>query len=669
MPLKVSALVLTIRILCTLCLAVLIQGCFIFGAQESDGTAAGNHRVNTLRPDSLPPADYSHEPTTPREEQYFDDFIWNNAPSDSAFIAAQRLAAPLIRAKKFAKAAELYERYAPLFPNRHQSFKAIRALLLDTVQHYYVHNMGSAFNTPGDEFMPVPAMRDYPLRLFFTGAHRNDARMNEEVYYAECDVVRWKTARVFAAPFGQYTGESPTSLSENGTQLLFYRNMAMRGMPDYSRVDKDTAQLPWDVADSTLTVMRNRIQSQKGKLFFSNGRFLTWRQITEYPAPVNSAFFDGDAQVVSGGKVLLFVSDRPGGIGERVSKPRPGDSEYHGDRWGNTDIYVSIRTPEGWSKPINLGSVINTPYAERSPYLSTDGKTLYFSSDGHPGLGRMDVFRSERKNPESWTEWTEPENLGKEVNSGDDDWGLKEGFDTDSIFFASRNRADGFGGLDIYSGRLAPPPPRMTVVRGLIRDYYNKPLVADIRFMDATDDPYYQRTQSDSNGMFEMRLPRGRDYIWISRKEGYYPITKNFRLKGSDADSVLDSLDMTLVPMHDNPNLDTAVLHVENILFEYNSVAVQDKYVTQLQAIVEYMKNKSTLNIEITGHTDSEGAVEYNRNLSRRRADAVRKFLVQLGCEPHRLNIAGVGYEHPLGNNDTEEGRALNRRVEIRLKY
>lgn len=621
------------------------------------------HLGSTPASDSLAPLyidSYSREPRTPQEATQFEIFISEHAPEDTAFIALQRLAAPMLRKGEFQKVAELYEKYQADFPNRQKSIATVLEVVRDQYPRYLIQNMGSAINTRGDEFSPVPAMRDYPMRLFFGVARRPDCRSAEDIFYSEYEVIRWVGGRPLAN-YGNNASDVPTAMNEAGTQMMLYRNTAPRGVMNFARCDKDTTRSSYP--DSVLF----KLTQQDGDVFQSNGRFLFWKQLSDFLYPVRSASFESDAQMVDNGKALLFVSDRPECTGTQVRKPTPNQPDYHGDRWGNTDIFVCIRTPDGWSKPINLGSKINTPFAERTPFLSSDGKTLYFASDGHPGLGRLDIYRSERINPNSWTEWTTPENLGKEVNSGDDDWGYRESFVGDSAFFASRNRADGFGGLDIYSAKLAPPPPRYSLVVGSIRDYYNQPLVADLRFMDATDDPLFIRSKTDSSGMFSVTLPRGRDYIWIGKREGYYPTTRNFRIKNADADSIITGLNMTLMPMHDSPERDTAVLHIENILFEYNSVAVRPHYVNQLQQIVDYLQNQPVLNIEVTGHTDSEGAAEYNQILSRRRAEAVRKFLVQLGCHPQRIKVTGLGFGKPLGNNDTEEGRALNRRVEIRL--
>lgn len=618
---------------------------------------------NTAKPrKQLKVDNYYAEPKSTDEEYAYNEYIKANAPSDSAFGALQRLASVSIKQGNHKAAVELYERYQSLFPNRQTTLKTILGILKEEYPHYVVRNMGSAFNTVGDEFMPVPATVNYPMRLWFTSANRKDNRNSEEVMYSEFQYVSWTTAVSAPSPFNTFAGESVSSLLDEGGRMAFTRNAARKQDANLARIDKDT---------STNKELRAYAKKTKhnANIYTASGRFLTWRAIQELPPPINSPYFDGDAQIIDRGRAIMFTSDRPGGIGEFRTKPTPADSDYHGDRWGNTDIYVTVLTPDGkWSKPINLGATINTPYAERTPYFSADGKTLYFASEGHPGLGRMDIYRSERKDMDSWTEWTLPENLGKEINSADDDWGLSECANSDSVFFASRNRVGGFGGLDIYSAKLAPPPPRFTTVRGLITDYYSKPLVTDIRFMDATDDPYFVRIKSDSLGNFEARLPRGRDYLWLVKKEGYYPLTKNFRIRNTDADSIIDDLNIQIMPLHDNPELDTSVLHIENILFEYNSVVVRDKYLLEMQNIADYVTKRVNFFIEITGHTDNGGAVEYNKILSRRRAEAVRKFLVELGVVPNRIRVNGAGTLKPLANNDSEEGRALNRRVEIRLR-
>ncbi|MBL7997960.1 MAG: OmpA family protein [Candidatus Kapabacteria bacterium] len=640
---------------CCAALAFAQMSCGIFSASRDEV-----RRDTTTTHSGKQQFDVTTEPTLLTDLPRYDDYIRTHAPADSALIALQRMAGYYVQRGADTSAATLYDTYSELFPDKEYELRVIRNLLRESSPRYVVRNMGSAINTPGDEFSPVLSAADYPIRLWFTTAKSTAARQDEDVMYSEFDVIEWREARIQGSPFGSMVSESPSGFNGLCTQMLFTRNSISPIAPSSAHTDKQKRR-------SCDSATQHNQHPENANIASTLGRFSTWRQVADFEYPVNTDAFDGDACFADGGKVLFFVSDRKGGIGGHHPKPRPCDGDYHGDRWGNTDIYVSIRTPAGWSEPINLGFRINTPFAERTPYMSGDGKTLYFSSDGHKGLGRLDVYRTERLNLNSWTEWSTPENMGKEINSSDDDWGYKESPDGDSAFFASRNRRGGFGGLDIYTARLAPPPPVPITIRGRISDYYNRSLVCDIRIMDATDDPFFIKTKTDSTGRFEVHIPRGRDYICFARKEGYYPCTKNFRIRANDQDTSFDDMNLMMMPMHDRPDLDTSVLHIENILFERNAFTVGAKYVVQLESIVEYIRKKKELYIEITGHTDSEGNPEYNLQLSKRRAEAVRKFLAQLGCDTGKLRVIGAGYLNPLAGNDTDEGRALNRRVEIRL--
>ena len=152
--------------------------------------------------------------------------------------------------------------------------------------------------------------------------------------------------------------------------------------------------------------------------------------------PVNTIFFESDGFISSDGKVLLFVTDK-----------NPLDGSYHqkgwlyeNTFWGNTDIWMSEKVDDYWTTPVNLGSIINTPYAERTPYLSRDMKKLYFSSSGHPGYGDQDVFVSERTNTNSWTEWSVPKNLGSDINGRYNDWGFKLYNDESMAVMASETK-------------------------------------------------------------------------------------------------------------------------------------------------------------------------------------------------------------------------------------
>ena len=257
---------------------------------------------------------------------------------------------------------------------------------------------------------------------------------------------------------------------------------------------------------------------------------LSWR-MTHLPYPINTKYHEESGNLTSDGKALLFTSDRPGGIGAYVPI---NQYFYHGSVMGNMDIYISFLTDSGWSKPINLGPTINTPYAERAAYLHPDGKTLYFSSNGHAGLGRLDVFKSVRLREDSWTEWSEPVNLGKEINTANDDWGYNIDIKGDSAFFAINDAPDGYGNWDIYSVTLPKnaKPEKIIIVRGKVTDSGGNPISCVIKWEDLETGEVIGRLRSDPrDGYYFITLNPGRNYGYFADKSGFYPLSKNINLK------------------------------------------------------------------------------------------------------------------------------------------
>ncbi|MFN3306921.1 MAG: OmpA family protein, partial [Candidatus Kapaibacteriota bacterium] len=325
-----------------------------------------------------------------------------------------------------------------------------------------------------------------------------------------------------------------------------------------------------------------------------------------------------------------------------------------------------FKTDSGWSTPINLGTTINTPYAERSPYLHPDGKTLYFSSDGHPGLGRLDVFKSVRVREDSWTEWSEPINLGKEINTILDDWGYKISLRGDSAFFASHWRTDGYGGWDLYTVALPKfaKPQKFATVRGKIIDHTGKFLSAKINIEDLTTGKNVgSYTSSTEDGSFLLVLPLGRNYGYYAEKSGYFPLSNNLDLTYFERDTNI-FLDLIMYPIDFLVERQKKV-RLNNIFFDFDKYELKPESFPELNRVVKILNENPDFRIHIEGHTDSIGTNEYNLQLSRKRAEAVRNYLVAKGIATYRIAIFGFGSTIPIATNETEEGRALNRRVEI----
>jgi outer membrane protein OmpA-like peptidoglycan-associated protein len=480
---------------------------------------------------------------TPATVDGYRKLIERSAPSEDAFIALQRIAAIYLRKQRWSDAAQVYRRFQRFFPADRRIEKIISLLEADS-DSITVTNLGRGVNSALGESRPV--LTPDGRTLYFSAQKRTSGQGRSDIYRAELSSAGPRGAENLGPKFNTPLNESPLSISRDGRRFYVFGNYeGSRGQGDIFRFDR------------------------KGE---------DWGAMRHLDSAVNSSHFDSDAIENGDGSVLLFVSDRPGGIGEYHEKDVP----FHGDIWGNTDIWVAFRKGNGWSAPVNLGATINTPFAERSPWLAPDGRTLYFCSDGHYGLGLLDIFVSRRLRESSWTEWSEPVNLGRSINSADDDMDYRLTGEQTQAIFGSYNRPEGFGGGDIYRADRTPtllPEPRQA----------------------------------------------------------------------------------------SNPPVAPTPVRLNGLLFEYDQAEIMPTADAELRSLAEKVMSRPGVRVEILGHTDSIGSDRYNRRLSLRRARAVVEQLVAIGVPRRRLVAHGYGRQRPIASNASDEGRALNRRVEFRL--
>ncbi|MDZ7262623.1 MAG: OmpA family protein [candidate division KSB1 bacterium] len=364
------------------------------------------------------------------------------------------------------------------------------------------------------------------------------------------------------------------------------------------------------------------------------------------------------------GKAILFTSDRPGRIGEFHKK----NYFFHGSTWGNIDIYVCNKTDSGWSEAINLGGTINTPYCEYTPFLHPDGKTLYFSSDGHYGFGELDVFKATRLSDTSWTEWSEPINLGKEINGPNKDWGYRIATAGDLAYFSVFNRPEGYGGDDIYSIELPPEvkPLAVTTVSGKVADPDGQPLEVEIKWNDLTlNKPAGEARSDPKTGRYFIALPAGHRYSYYPEKDGYISETKYLDL--TDKKQYAEySLDIILYPVITVGKGEPPPFKLV-VFFDVDKWELREDSFLELNHWVDFLKKNPEIHFEIHGHTDSTGTEAHNQWLSDQRAQSVADYLVTKGISKKRLTARGFGESRPVDTNETEEGRQNNRRVEIKF--
>jgi len=554
-------------------------------------------------------------------------FIIATAPSEDAFVAVQRLAKPYIDKKDWTGAANFFEKYSGMFPQMSERFSKIINLLNAPSRNLEVTNI-AAVNTKGGEYFPVITVDG--KRMYFTGVDRPDNYAGEDIFYSDFEDGEWQKPHIMPPPFTTKQDDAINSISADGNILVLFGNYkgAIGG----------------------------------GDNFYVEKTATGWSAIKPFPKPVNSIYWDCDGFLTADGKAFLFTSDRPGAVGEF----HRGGQFFHGEYEGNTDIYVSLKTDSGWSEPINLGPTINTPYTERSPFLHPDGKTLYFSSDGHYGLGSLDVFKSVRLSDTSWTQWSEPVNLGKEINTSGFDVAYKITTDGQYAYFSS-DRPGGMGEYDIYSVKLpqeAKPEKNVVTITGKVTDENGSPLDASLKwYLIESNDLAGSLTSDPQTGDYIIALPTGANYSYFAEKNGYYSVSNNIDLSADTSFSEITE-NIVLVSVK---SLQESSIKLNNIYFDFNSYELKPESFTELGRVVKFLTDNPAIKIEISAHTDNIGSDEYNLDLSQKRAESVVNYLVSKGISAGRLVAKGFGKSNPVASNDTEEGRAMNRRVEMKI--
>jgi OOP family OmpA-OmpF porin len=376
---------------------------------------------------------------------------------------------------------------------------------------------------------------------------------------------------------------------------------------------------------------------------------------------------DGNYFLATNRKVLIMAIDR-----------------Y--DTQGRKDLYVSfLQRDKKWTEPMNLGNDINTAHTESSPYLAADNETLYFSSKGFSGYGGSDVYISRRLD-DSWTNWTEPENLGPDINSVGDDVFFNI---PPSGQFAYYSKSQEEGNGDIYKIAMPvfyQPAPVVSIAGKVIDARTRQPLASKISYELLPENSSVGFTVSDSvTGEYEILLPAGSAYNYVAEANGYKSAAATIDLldetdfveikrtieltKGEDEPLLagVDSVDRKNVEGFTSGETEELILS-SAVLFDFASDYMNESSFAILDQIAEFMKNNPSLSLVLEGHTDSVGPAQYNLSLSKRRAQSVRAYFVEKGIKKSRFETKGYGMQQPVASNDTKVGRSQNRRVVFAVK-
>jgi outer membrane protein OmpA-like peptidoglycan-associated protein len=331
------------------------------------------------------------------------------------------------------------------------------------------------------------------------------------------------------------------------------------------------------------------------------------------------------------------------------------------DSFGDLDIYVSfIKENNSWSKPLNIGKQINTFQSEATPYLASDGKTLYFASQGHLGYGGYDIFMTKRLD-NSWTNWSKPTNLGSKVNSIYADLSFSIPASGDIAYtYVLRNKTNL---TDIYAVSLAPSlkPDPVTIIKGKVLDAKTGlPIDAKI-FYDLLETGI-NRGVAHSNavtGEYQIVLPSGNAYAYRATVPGYFSINKNVTIEANSLYTEM-KVDLLLVPIETGQKIE-----LNNVFFNQSVATLLESSFAELDRIVEILKENPSVQIQLDGHTDNQGNPALNVALSQSRVETVKTYFVAHGIDAKRIGTKSFGGSKPIAPNDMEENRKKNRRVEI----
>lgn len=531
---------------------------------------------------------------------------------------------------RYQKALEAYTRYldeageggsfvSKARQNVHKAAKAVE--LVSHPVPFNIRNLGANINSADDEYWPsltVDGQMMVYTRLRGSGKSQGQARqmVQEDFYASQLDSSQWQPSEPLSS-VNTENNEGAQSISSDG-KLLFF------------------------------TICGREDGLGSCDIYFSGNRNGVWSKALNAGNPVNSGAWETQPSISANGKTLFFVSNRSGGKGGT-------------DLWQCDLLGFSERGMPLWSKPVNMGDSINTPGNENSPFIHSDGQTLYFASDYWDGLGGYDIFYSRRVNN---SYWTKPRNIGYPINSFRDEQGLIVDAMGRNAYYSSDR--PGSQRKDIYTFDLyedARPVP-VTYIKGKVMDAdTGEPLCANVELIDVQDSTSFIKVESCWEiGEFLICLPLGKEYAFNVDKEGYLFYSENYQMK-----EIKDYINPFMLEIKLKKIEAGSSVVLRNVFFKTDSYELLPESMVELKKLTDFLKNNSTIHIELEGHTDNVGSEECNLNLSQARAKEVFNYLTANGIKAERMVYKGYGFTRPISTNDTPEGRALNRRTEFKI--
>lgn len=528
-------------------------------------------------------------------EIWYSKAIMRDAPDPKVYYFYAEM---LKMGEKYDEAIEQYEKYKELVPNDPMADVGIESCELakkwmETPAGYEIVNM-RAINSRQSDFSPAFASEDYSI-LFFTSSrddatgrntHAGTGEKFTDIFISQRDRRgNWSEPRPLDESINTPYDEGTPSLSSDFNQLYFTRCRASK---------------------------RNALGCE---ILVSERREQGWLS----PEPIaitEDSMVVAHPSISEDGLTLYFVSNIPGGFGDN-------------------DIWRLTRTSptDNWGEPVNLGSGINTPGNEMFPFIHPDG-TLYFSSDGHPGMGGLDIFRA--KLNEEINNWV-VENMRYPINSPADDFGIIFESEREAGYFSSRRRDIGARGTDnIFLFYL---PEINFNITGTVRDDKTAKPLAEANVQLVGSDGLIVNETTDKDGSFRFMLNPNNDYVLIASREGYLNDRERESTRGLTESEEFE-VEITLTST-DKP------IELPNIFYDYDSWGLRPESMAALDRLVEILNENPTIVIELGAHTDSRGSLDYNYELSQKRAQSVVNYLIERGIPTERLKAKGYAQSQP----------------------
>jgi len=506
-------------------------------------------------------------------------------------------------------------------------------------------NLGENINSEFKDYGPI-LNRDCS-KIYFTSRRKgstggnkdNDNEFFEDIYTSVKTGNQWSVATNLGYPVNSDLHESCIGISSDESELFLY-------------IDND---------------------KYKGDIFYSKkDNKGNWGLPKSLSKLINTPdFIENSMCLTPDGKTLFFSSNKAGGF-------------------GGQDIYVSKKDPKGeWGMPVNLGSYLNTEYDDEGPYLDADGKTLYFSSKGHRGMGGFDIYKSVYDS--TGQTWSKPENLLYPINSTEDDVYFL--LSSDGVYgYFSSNKNIGLGDADIYRFRMPEhnfktptfkidsvtitlinrdsiakanaSSSEYSIKINIIDKLTGKPIEADVQVIDMQSDQTLDQSKSTAGAYNKMLSFEKKTKLVVSiKKEGY--LFQDISIK-IDPESKQNRTIERSITM-EKPVVGSKYV-LRNLYYDFDKADLRQESHTELNNLLRLLQDSPNMKIEIGSHTDDMGTKEYNYNLSQRRAQSVANWLIEHGVPTSRMVPKGYGEDEPLVSNDDEkEGRELNRRTEIKI--